>query len=124
MHNISFAFDQRLDTEFLNSIYEDDFEHAAMVFEQFLQVAPVQMKEIEDCYIKGDTEPFRQRIHKLKPVFSFVGLTGVTALAEALEKKCKEVTQISEVSSMYLEFKKEYSGYLPVIENELVRMKK
>ena len=124
MNNISFVFDQRLDTEFLNSIYEDDSEHAAIVFEQFLKVAPVQMKEIEECYAAGETEPFRQRVHKLKPVFSFVGLTGVTSLAETLEKKCKEIYSLSEVAGMYEEFRRKYAEFLPVIEGELSRMKK
>ena len=124
MNNISFNFDQRLDTEFLNSIYEDDFEHASIVFEQFLKVAPVQMKEIEGCFAAGDIEPFRSRVHKLKPVFSFVGLTAITTKAEALEKKCKEIFSLGEVAAMYEDFKNDYSIFLPVIESELAKMKK
>jgi hypothetical protein len=31
-----FVFSSKLDAEFLKSIYEDDQEHAAIIFEQFL----------------------------------------------------------------------------------------
>jgi hypothetical protein len=33
-----FEFDQRLDTGFLRSLYEDDIENAAMSFELFLNI--------------------------------------------------------------------------------------
>ena len=47
MENISLLFDQRLDNEFLQSIYEGDAEHAMVVFSQFLQMVPPMMKDID-----------------------------------------------------------------------------
>lgn len=123
MENLSIVFDQRLDIEFLQSIYEDDIEHALIVFSQFLQTAPALMKEMEESYISGEVERFRQKVHKMKPVFSFVGLTKLTAKAEVLEKKCKEVSGIYDVSELYKELKDQYSEGLPIIENEVNRLK-
>lgn len=123
MENVSIIFDQRLDNEFLQSIYENDIEHAVTVFTQFLQTAPAMMKEIDDNYKSGVTENFRQKVHKLKPVFSFVGLTNLTNKAEILEKKCKEISQINELSFFYKEFQTQYSREYPIIENEAKRLK-
>ena len=109
MENVSIIFDQRLDNEFLQSIYEDDIEHAVTVFNQFLQTAPAMMKEIDDNYQSGVIENLRQKVHKLKPVFSFVGLTNLTNTAEILEKKCKEISQINELIFFYKEFQTQYS---------------
>jgi HPt (histidine-containing phosphotransfer) domain-containing protein len=123
MENLSVAFDERLDTEFLQSIYEDDMEHALIVFSQFLQMTPPLMKEIEETYVSGAVEPFRQKVHKIKPVFSFVGLTQLTGKAEILEKKCKEISQTYAVSDLYEELKNQYFEGFPIIESEVKRLK-
>ena len=123
MSNNNFTFDQRLDTDFLLSIYEDDLEHAELIFEQFLVVAPVQMKEIDESFESGNVEIFRQRLHKLKPVFSFVGLTWLTTKAEMLEKRCKEISNLIEVKELYYDLKKNHFECIPIIKEELLRLK-
>ena len=124
MENTNLAFDQRLDNEFLQSIYEDDMEHAMMIFGQFLQMAPELMNDITKCYQSGVVEDFRKKVHKIKPVFSFVGLTQLTRTAEVLEKKCKEVSEIYEISDLYQELKNQYSLGFPIIEKEVKRFEK
>lgn len=123
MENHSLIFDKRLDNDFLQSLYEDDIEHATTVFSQFLEMSPSMMKEIEESYQSGSVEPFRQKVHKLKPVFSFVGLTHLTHKAEILEKKCKEISQIEHISYLYKELKDDYFRNFPIIENEVKRLK-
>lgn len=123
MENHYLLFDQRLDNEFLQSLYEDDVEHAVTVFSQFLNMAPAMMKEIEESYQSGSVETFRQKVHKLKPVFSFVGLTHLTRKAEILEKKCKEISQIDHINYLYKDLKDNYTNDFPIIENEVERLK-
>lgn len=118
-----FMFDERLDREFLESMFEGDLDHARVVFEQFLQLAPAQMQEIESRYQEGILEEFRQKVHKIKPVFSFVGLTQMTSLAESLENQCKLAGSVNQVSSLYEEFRNNYAQFFPVIENEYSRLK-
>lgn len=122
MEDNCIEFDPRLDGEFLQSIYEDDKEHALIVFTEFLKMAPTQMKEIEQNYCAGTLELFRQKIHKIKPVFSFVGLTELTGKAEILEKKCKEISHLPELNDLYTEFKNYYRKTYPIIENEVTRL--
>ena len=124
MENVSFIFDQRLDNEFLQSIYEGDAEHAMVVFSQFLQMAPPMMKDIDESYKAGIVEDFRKKVHKLKPVFSFVGLTELTRKAEVLETKCKEASEIYDLSDLYIELKNQYSLGFPIIEKEVKRLEK
>ena len=124
MENPSLPFDQRLDNDFLVSIYEDDMEHAFIIFGQFLKMAPGLMKEIEESYRGGVVEDFRKKVHKLKPVFSFVGLTSLTKQAELLETKCKEVSDIHFLNDQYIELKDQYSIGFPIIEKEVKRLEK
>lgn len=123
MSNHGFLFDERLDREFLDSMFEGDREHAEMVFAQFLELAPSQMQDIESRFLEGVMEDFRQKVHKIKPVFSFVGLTQLTGMAEQLENKCREACSMQEIGPLYQEFKTSYRVFLPVIEQEYSRLK-
>lgn len=124
MENSNLAFDQRLDNDFLQSIYEGDVEHAMVVFSHFLKMVPPMMKDIDESYTEGVVEDFRKKVHKLKPVFSFVGLTELTRKAELLETKCKEVSKIYDLSDLYMELKNQYFLGFPIIEKEVKRFER
>ena len=118
-----FYFDSKLDVDFLKSIYEDDNEHAEMIFEKFVQTIKTQLHELEEYYSTGDVELFRKKIHKIKPVLSFVGLTKLTAKAETIEKNCLGTTDVSALTNLYTEFKNELKEMIPVVENDLNKLK-
>jgi len=123
MGDEQFVFDSRLDGEFLNSIYEDDKEHAEMIFEKFMASIGGQLDELETSYASGNVEVFRSKMHKLKPLLSFVGLTGLTAQAEVIEKKCKQIDDLQALGNLYATFKSELALMMPVVENELTKLK-
>ncbi len=118
-----FEFNSKLDIDFLKSLYEDDNEHAEMVFEQFLQAISTQLNELEESFIAGSTEIFRKKIHTIKPILSFVGLTGLTYKAEIIEKNCVGASGVNVVHELYTAFKNELYQLIPVIENDLTKLK-
>jgi HPt (histidine-containing phosphotransfer) domain-containing protein len=123
MNNSRFKFSEKLDNEFLDSIYEDDLEHAEIVFEQYITQAPLQMRAIEDAYNRENIGDFRQMMHKLKPVFSYVGLTHLTKMAETIEKRCLEINDVNEVEQSYNEFKNKVKSYETEIISQLAIIK-
>lgn len=123
MESKIFEFDQRLDAGFLRSLYEDDIENAAMSFDFFLNKYPRHLKEIEEDFIAGDVKGFRQKVHKAKPTFSYVGLTAISAKAAAIESMCDDEGDLNKVENLYQEFKNSLEEIIPVIQNELERMK-
>jgi HPt (histidine-containing phosphotransfer) domain-containing protein len=123
MNEAIFKYDNRLDTHFLETLYENDKEYAAIVFEQFLKNYPEQIADVENSFEAGNFELMRQKIHKLKPTFSFVGLTGLTAKSETLEKKCMEQAQLDYISELYADFKKDLNEYIPIVEEEFEKLK-
>lgn len=123
MNNTSFTYDERLDTDFLNSLYEDDTEYASIVFEQFLNSSKEQLKEMDTYFTEGNIELFKQRVHKMKPTFSFVGLTKLTAKAEQIENACKQTTEIHSIKPLYTDFINAFNLMLPVVESEFERLK-
>ena len=77
-----------LDSEYLDAAYGNDAETAAMVFEQFLQELPSNIKLLEESFSNLDAAGFGHHIHKQKPGFSYVGLTDVTHKFHDLQTKC------------------------------------
>ncbi len=118
-----FEFDQRLDAGFLNSLYENDIENAEMSFEFFLNKYLQHLKEIEEDFIAGDIKGFRQKVHKAKPTFSYVGLTEISAKAAAIEIICDNEGDLNKVKNLYQEFKNRLAELIPVVQHELERMK-
>ncbi len=118
-----YVFDGRLDGAFLETIYEGDMEHAEMVFDQFVRTMPGQLSEIKSYYQSSDLENFRKNVHKIKPVLSYVGLTGLTEKAAVIESRCKQVVTMQDVAGLYSSFSTELDEMLPVIENELTRIR-
>ena len=123
MNDISFTFDQRLDGEFLKSIYEGDVEHASEIFSLFIDTVPGLVKDIDESFALGTIELLRSKVHQIKPTFSFVGLTNLTKNAELLEKRCQETSDIQDIKDLYNELKNNYSQSFPIIEKELERLK-
>ncbi len=111
-----------LDSDFLNSIYDGDTEHAAVIFEQFLNTYTVQLADINTSYQTGDVAEFRRKMHKIKPVFSFVGATVLTKQAEIIEKKCLEITSVENISHLYVLFLQELEIYLPLVKSEYLKL--
>ncbi len=119
----NFSFNEQLDVDFLLSIYEDDVDHAEMVFQTFISSIDQHLHELEKSFSGGDTEVFRKKIHKLKPVLSFVGLTGLTGKAELLERTCGNTKDIRMLSAPYNSFKDEIAAMLPIIKQDLEKLK-
>ncbi|HNP54475.1 MAG TPA: Hpt domain-containing protein [Ferruginibacter sp.] len=122
MSDTSFQFDNRLDQAFLDSIYEGDLEHAQMVFDDFVNRVPSQMADIDREFQHRNQTEFRQKVHKLKPVFSYVGLTSLMQQAEEMEKQCLQIHTLDEINHLYSAFKSAYQQALPIIEQELNRL--
>ncbi len=122
MENEVLTFDKNLDAEFLFELYGNDKEHAKMVFEEFLNSAPGMMDEIEESFRKNVVEDFRKHVHKMKPVFSFVGLTHLTKHAETLEHKCRNSGRMEDLSDLYNDLKIQYQKYLPIVRDEVIRL--
>ena len=122
METADWIFDENLDVEFLYALYGNDTAHALMVFKDFLKCTPEMMQEIEESYQKGEIENFRQKVHKVKPVFSFVGLTAITHQAEALEQRCKNAFGIHELNGLYEELKNLYQNNISIVRNEVDRL--
>jgi len=122
MNYTAIDFDTRLDTKLLDELYEGDKDHALTVFKGFLGSIHTQLDELDKNFRSGDLVAFRQKIHKIKPIFSFVGLSWLTEKAELIESQCEEQREINSIENSYQEFIKNIEEFIPVIENEIEKL--
>jgi HPt (histidine-containing phosphotransfer) domain-containing protein len=122
MNMTHILYHEKLDTETLKSLYEDDVEHAEVVFRQFMKSVPGQMAGIDTSFAENSIDTFREKVHKVKPVFSFVGLSALNEQATALEVQCKSVNNLQELEPAYTNFKTDFLNSLPVVEEMLQKL--
>ena len=113
-----------LDTAYLNDTYSDDAETAVMMFENYLLELPENQKLLHDSYNNKDLPLFRQLIHKQKPSFSYVGLTGISDQFHQLQIKCLQVSDLDTYKEEIQTALSQIDSSTPVIEQTLEQLRK
>ncbi|MFI5193126.1 MAG: Hpt domain-containing protein [Chitinophagales bacterium] len=88
----SFIFNPEIDTNYLQSLYGDDYVYLQEVFSTVLNDYESLTDNIEYSYTSGNLTALRAAVHKIKPVFGFVGLTAVQQECQQFENTCGTVT--------------------------------
>ena len=73
----SFIFNAEIDTNYLQSLYGDDYVYLQEIFATVLNDYESLTDNIEYSYSSGNITALKAAVHKIKPVFGFVGLTAV-----------------------------------------------
>ncbi len=93
-----FRFDTSLNEVFLKEAYGDDLDHAVDMFETFLEVVNTDYQSLVEAAEKNDMETCGKLSHKMKPIFTMVGLDNLSKQFEILEKMAKANEQDSFVA--------------------------
>ena len=101
----------RLDGDFLEQIYSDDYEFLLEIFNTFIEITPGELEYLQLKINENDIEAVRKKVHTLKPTFRMVGIPGaeekmtvIQHYAEANDiARCKSEIQsfISFIESYY-----------------------
>jgi HPt (histidine-containing phosphotransfer) domain-containing protein len=118
-----FVFNPKLDHAFLNEMYENDIAYAEEVFSAFLEQTKNEFKQVKNCSAGNDWQCVRQKLHKIKPTFSFVGLTALSEKCEEVISACDNKTDLQSLTPMWLMLEQEIEQSFSTVEAELVRMK-
>lgn len=85
----NFIFNEKIDSQFLFSLYADDYAYMEEVFSTTLQHFDQDFESIKAAYSSGSVADLKRAIHKIKPTFGFVGLPDVQEVCKQLEEKCQ-----------------------------------
>jgi len=117
----SFKFDERLDTAYLHKLYAGNCAYALSLFEVFLECMEKDWQEIQKAVEDKDWQQLKNLVHKVKPNFSMVGLTWITAMMQDVYGKLKQGSDETAVPLLE-EVQKEFDLYLPLVKAEFARM--
>ncbi len=117
----AFDFDKKLNALHLKELYGNDTEHAAMMFETFLEESLSQWEDIWTLWDNNNRMAIRDKAHRLKPAFSMVGLTQIEAQLKDLERSIFDYSQ-PKLKEILTHIDKTIDLFTPILENELERL--
>jgi HPt (histidine-containing phosphotransfer) domain-containing protein len=88
----SFIFNAEIDTNYLQSLYGDDYVYLQEIFATVLNDYESLTDNIEYSYSSGNLTALKAAVHKIKPVFGFVGMTAVQQECQQFENICGTVS--------------------------------
>jgi HPt (histidine-containing phosphotransfer) domain-containing protein len=114
----AFVFNTEIDAAYLNSLYGDDFVYLQEIFDTVLNDFQSLTDNIEFAYSSGNPAALKSAVHKIKPVFGFVGLTAVQQLCQDFEKTCGTVSSTGELATEFETVKNKILQSKQIIEEE------
>lgn len=96
-----FIFNEKIDGDYLYSLYEDDFQYIEEIFATTLTHFDADFQAIEQAWLAGDTASLKKAVHKIKPTFGFVGLTAVQQLCKEFEDFCQKAGSTNDLKDQY-----------------------
>jgi HPt (histidine-containing phosphotransfer) domain-containing protein len=96
-----FIFNEKLDSEYLFSLYEDDYQYIEEIFQTTLEHFDEDYNSIRNAYESNNLLELKKAIHKIKPTFGFVGLPFVQHICKEFEDLCQSATGSNELISEY-----------------------
>jgi HPt (histidine-containing phosphotransfer) domain-containing protein len=114
----SFVFNSEFDTNYLFSLYGDDYNYLQEILDTVLHDFQSLTDNIEYSYSSGNITALKSAVHKIKPVFGFVGLTTVQQQCQQFENICGTVSSPEQLASDFETLKNKISHSKQIIEEE------
>jgi HPt (histidine-containing phosphotransfer) domain-containing protein len=114
----TFVFNSEFDVNYLNSLYGDDYNYLQEVFNTVMHDYQALTDNIEYNYSSGNINALRSSVHKIKPVFGFVGLTTIQQLCQDFEQICSVASTPEQLAGDYESLKNKIYHSKQLIEEE------
>ncbi|MBX2924082.1 MAG: hypothetical protein KF746_17920 [Chitinophagaceae bacterium] len=122
-HKILFAFSPDLDSDFLKDLYGEDLQQAEAVFESSVQQLRNELLLAQARFHAGDTAGLKKVVHKMKPLFGYIGLNEIMQQFAAFEEVCVKATSITETEKGFNDITSITEQAIQKIEKETRRLK-
>jgi hypothetical protein len=117
-----FVFNTALCQTTLFNLYNDDYVTAEAVFSTFEEEIDSYIVTLRDTFLKRNLAEFSSIVHKIKPVYNYVGLTAIYDRLLLVENDCKKHKSMDLMTEDYEYIIAETNKNRPLIKNELERL--
>jgi Hpt domain len=114
----AFIFNDEINAESINALYGDDYLYIQEVFDTVLKEYVLLANNIMACYSSKDIPALKAAVHKIKPIFGFVGLIDVQEQCQSFEHVCQHASSFDLIDSDYGPLKNKIVWSKSLIEEE------
>lgn len=114
----TFIFNEELDAQNLNALYGDDYVYIEEVFGTVLKEYEVLSGNIISSYAAKNIPALKAAVHKIKPIFGFVGLMEIQQQCQAFEHLCQETSPIDHIDRDFVLLENVLTKSKSLIEDE------
>lgn len=119
--NSTFDFSPPIDSRYLIELYAGDYIMIGETFSDVLAEYDVFVQHINDGYEQGDRAALKSAVHKIKPLFGFVGLLTLQAECQDFENNCLQAKQ-DALAANFTTLKAKLLNIRNLIETEKARL--
>lgn len=98
-----FIFNEKIDEDYIYSLYEYDYAYIAEVFNSSLETLKEETGHFSSAYESSDITSLKKATHKIKPLFGFTGLLHHQEMIARFEHLCENASNTSSVTMQYME---------------------
>ena len=99
--NNPFIFNNEIDSQCITDLYGDDYAYVEEVFGTVLKEYGELTDNINSAYTSSDILALKAAVHKMKPIFGFVGLKTIQQHCQLFENKCQSATNLDLLAHDY-----------------------
>jgi len=116
--NKPFIFNEEISTQSISELYGDDYVYVQEVFETVLREYELLTNNIHSCYDSRNIPALKAAVHKIKPIFGFVGLNAVQQQCQQFENVCQNTTSFDSLLNDYSHLNNKLIKSKSLIEEE------
>ena len=117
----AFHFSPPIDSKYLIELYAGDYAMIGETFTDVLTEYDVFVQHINDSYEQGDRMALKSALHKIKPLFGFVGLLTLQAECQDFENSCLQA-ELGDLAARFTALKDNLLKIRTLIETEKERL--
>jgi HPt (histidine-containing phosphotransfer) domain-containing protein len=117
----TFRFSDAINSQYIIELYAGDYVMIEETFTDVLNEYEGFVQRIITSYRENDREALKSAVHKIKPLFGFVGLTPLQSQCLQFENSCLEADDASLGSSFNAMMEK-LTEARSIIEKEMLRL--
>lgn len=121
LSNRTFRFSDAINSQYIIELYAGDYVMIEETFTDVLNEYEGFVQRIITTYHEKDRMGLKSAVHKIKPLFGFVGLTPLQTLCLQFENSCLEAAD-GDLASSFSVLREQLMEARTIIEKEKMRL--
>lgn len=121
LFNTVFVFSDAINSHYIIELYAGDYVMIEETFDDVLREYDVFVGRIFTTYHEGDVAGLKSAVHKIKPLFGFVGLTTIQSQCLQFENYCQSMS-CAELADVFTPLKSNLLEAKAIIAKEKERL--